>query len=163
MNAIEATIGGMKMSHMVLTSFLGDMTDEELMIRPADSANHIAWQLGHLISSENQMIEASVPGSMPALPDGFADNHSKETSTSDDASKFLSKDEYMKVYEQQREATLAALQNLGPDDLDKEAPEQFRQFLPTVGAVFGLQSGHQLMHAGQFTVVRRKLGKPVLF
>jgi len=34
---------------------------------------------------------------------------------------------------------------------------------PTLGALILLQSNHTLMHAGQFTVVRRKLGKPVLF
>ena len=34
---------------------------------------------------------------------------------------------------------------------------------PTLGALLLLQSNHTLMHAGQFTVVRRKLGKPVLF
>jgi hypothetical protein len=29
--------------------------------------------------------------------------------------------------------------------------------------LFLLLAHHDLMHAGQFTVVRRKLGKPVLF
>jgi hypothetical protein len=37
------------------------------------------------------------------------------------------------------------------------------QFAPTLGALFILISNHVLMHTGQFTVVRRKLGKPVLF
>lgn len=34
---------------------------------------------------------------------------------------------------------------------------------PTVGALFMLTANHELMHSGQFSVVRRKLGKPVLF
>jgi hypothetical protein len=33
---------------------------------------------------------------------------------------------------------------------------------PTVGALFLLGANHELMHAGQFVVVRRKLGKPIL-
>ena len=36
-------------------------------------------------------------------------------------------------------------------------------YMPTYGAMFSLLAGHTMMHAGQFTVVRRKLGKPVLF
>jgi hypothetical protein len=32
-----------------------------------------------------------------------------------------------------------------------------------VGSVFALQGDHVLMHTGQFSVVRRKLGKPVVF
>ena len=37
------------------------------------------------------------------------------------------------------------------------------KFAPTVGAMLLLNANHTMMHAGQFTVVRRKLGKPVLF
>ena len=33
------------------------------------------------------------------------------------------------------------------------------QFAPTHGALVLLVSNHTLMHSGQFTVVRRKLGK----
>ena len=35
-------------------------------------------------------------------------------------------------------------------------------FAPTLGAFLMLISNHTLMHAGQFTVIRRKLGKAVL-
>ena len=38
------------------------------------------------------------------------------------------------------------------------APEQMRKFCPTVGAVFLLHPQHWLMHAGQWVIVRRKLG-----
>ena len=34
---------------------------------------------------------------------------------------------------------------------------------PTVGALLLLAANHAVMHGGQFSVVRRKLGKPVLF
>ena len=33
---------------------------------------------------------------------------------------------------------------------------------PTLADLFLMLSTHTMMHAGQFTVVRRKLGKPVL-
>jgi hypothetical protein len=36
-------------------------------------------------------------------------------------------------------------------------------FAPTLGHIFLLVANHTLMHAGQITVVRRLLGKPVLF
>ena len=36
-------------------------------------------------------------------------------------------------------------------------------FTPTLGALIILIANHTMMHAGQFTVVRRKLGKPVIF
>ncbi|MBC7967636.1 MAG: DinB family protein, partial [Fuerstia sp.] len=48
-SAIKETFG---ISNMVLNSYVGDFTDAELMRRPGPGCNHVAWQLGHLISSE---------------------------------------------------------------------------------------------------------------
>ena len=47
--------------------------------------------------------------------------------------------------------------------LDRPTTGRMAKFAPTVGAMLLLVSNHTLMHGGQFTVVRRKLGKPVLF
>jgi len=150
-------------AHMICTSYLGDLTDEEMMHRPAPGCNHINWQVGHLIASEHSMISQCLPDAMPALPEGFADKYSKETASSDDASTFSQKEELMKVYEQQRGATLAALANLPDADLDKEGPESIRAYAPTFGAAFLMQDSHWMMHAGQWVVVRRQLGREPLF
>ena len=36
------------------------------------------------------------------------------------------------------------------------------QVAPTLGGLFVLLANHPMMHAGQFVVVRLKLGKPVV-
>ena len=41
--------------------------------------------------------------------------------------------------------------------------QDITRMAPTVGSVFFLAANHEMMHAGQFSVARRKLGKPVLF
>ncbi|MBV8230589.1 MAG: hypothetical protein JO329_11450, partial [Planctomycetaceae bacterium] len=46
---------------------------------------------------------------------------------------------------------------------DRPATGKVAAFAPTLGHVLLLASNHTLMHAGQFSVVRRLLGKPVLF
>ena len=45
----------------------------------------------------------------------------------------------------------------------KPAPEKIQQFGATVGAVIGGQSAHWMMHAGQWVIVRRQLGKEAIF
>ncbi len=150
-------------AHMISTSYLGDLTDEEMMHRPAPGCNHIKWQVGHLIASENSMISQCLPDAMPALPEGFAEKYSKETATSDDAAAFDSKEDLMKVYEQQRAATLAALEKIDVADLSKEGPEAIRSYCPNYGAAFLMQDTHWMMHAGQWAVVRRQLGREPLF
>lgn len=158
--AIKAAIDT---ANMISTSYLGDLTDEEMMHRPAPDANHIKWQVGHLIASEYSMINNVAPGSLPDLPEGFADKYTKETSKSDDAAAFDSKADLMALHEKQRAGTLAALQNIADDEFDKPAPEEMQAYAPTIGHVFLMQDAHWMMHAGQWAVVRRQLGREPLF
>lgn len=163
MNALGVLRNDLATADMIATSYLNDLSDDELLARPVPAANHIAWQLGHLIVSENAMIGDSCPGSMPALPAGFSEKHMGETASSDNREAFLSKDEYLRLYRQQREATLRALDKLSESELDRPAPERYRSYVETVGGVFAMQAAHWLMHAGQWAVVRRKLGRKPLF
>lgn len=163
MNSREALAAAFAQSNMITDAYLDDLTDEELLVRPTAGANHIAWQLGHLIKAENGMINAVCPGSMPPLPEGFAEKHKKETAGSDDPAAFLKKADYVKVMQEQRAGTKRALESLGDDDLDKPAPENLQRLGPNVAAIFSMQPVHWMMHAGQWAVTRRKLGRPPLF
>jgi len=163
MNAREAIRNSIASSDFIVNAYLGDLTDAELLVRPVPGANHIAWQLGHLISSMKVLVEAAFPGSMPALPTGFTEKHSKETASSDNPGAFLTKAQYEKLYAEQRQGVIAKLMSLTDADLDEPAPEQFRSFMQTIGDLFSLQAGHVTMHAGQWAVTRRKLGRKPLF
>ncbi len=162
MNAKDAIKANMDLAGMVLKTYVSDLSDAELMTRPASGSNHLAWQFGHLISSEQQLLSSICPGAAATLPAGFNEQHDKAVTGSDDAAKFLSKQRYIELFDQQREATKTALDSLPDADLDKPGPEHFKRICPTVGAVFNLIANHPMMHAGQFAVARRVLGKPVL-
>ena len=162
MNAREAIRETYAMPDFVWKAYLQDLSDEDLLVRPVPGANHVKWQLGHLISSEHAMIETVSPGSMPPLPEGFAEQHTKEKATLDDPAAFLSRDEYLRIYEKQRAGTLAALERQSDEDLARPSPERFRRMWPTVAAIFTMQPSHWMMHAGQWAILRRKLGKPTL-
>ena len=163
MHTKDAIRAAMDMSSMVFKGYLGDLDDADMMNRPGPGCNHLAWQCGHLTASEVQLLESVCPGKGAELPAGFAEAHSKETAGSDDASKFLKKDEYMELMDKVRESTVAALDELSDEGLDAPAPEDFQSFCPTVGHLLMLIGTHPMMHAGQIVPVRRKLGKPILF
>jgi hypothetical protein len=163
MNAREAIKLGINQANMIVQMYLGDLTDADLLVRPVPGANHIAWQLGHLLTSEHGLVEGILPGAMPALPAGFAEKYTTETSKFDSPGAFHPKSVYLSVYEQQRAGTFKALEKLTDADLDKPSPEKFKDYAPTWGDVFALQGSHWLMHAGQWAVTRRKLGKKPLF
>lgn len=161
MTTKDAIRNTLEMGNQVLMAYISDLSDDELFTRPGPGCNHVAWQLGHLIASENMMM-SGIGAEMPPLPDGFAESHTPETAKSDDEAKFHKKDLYLGQMATQRAATLAALSSMSDADLDKPAPESMREYCATAGAAFNLVGMHMFMHAGQFVPVRRKLGKPVL-
>ena len=163
MKTKEAIRAAMDISLMVFNGYLDDLEDADLMNRPGEGCNHLAWQTGHLIASEVNLLDSVCPGKAPELPAGFAEAHSKETVGCDDASKFQSKAEYMELQSKVRAATLSALEELPDEKLDDPSPESFRAFCPTVGNMFILIGTHPMMHAGQIVPVRRRLNKPVKF
>ena len=119
MNARDALKSSINMGQMISMGYLGDLTDAEMMKRPCAGCNHINWQVGHLIASERDMIEKIAPGSIPALPAGFAEKYSKEASKSDNPADFHTKAELMAAFEATRAGTLAALEKMSDADLDK--------------------------------------------
>jgi hypothetical protein len=163
-NAKDAIKTALDSNRNMLTMYLNDLSDADLLVRPVPGANHIAWQLGHLIAAEGGFVLANIPGAVaPQLPAGFTEKYGKETATKDSPGDFLKKEEYLALLKKCREATLAALAKIPDADLDRPTNEKMASYAPNVGALFLLAATHDMMHAGQFTVVRRKLGKPVLF
>lgn len=161
MNAKDAIIGQLETAHMLVTTYISDFTDADLLERAMPGCHHAAWQLGHVITAEHEMMK-SVGVDMPALPDGFAEAYSTEAAASDDAAKFHTKGQYLATFDGQRAATLTALGDLPEADLDKAAPEAMQAYAPTVGAVFNMVGVHATMHAAQWVPLRRKLDKPIL-
>ena len=157
--AIAATLDT---SSFVLNGYVADLSDVDLMQRPGEGCNHLAWQLGHLISSEVMLLGMVAPGAEPELPEGFADKHSKEQVGNDNPADFCTKQEYLDLFDKVHAASKAALEKVSEADFDQPAPENFRQMFPTMGNVWILLATHGMMHAGQFVPVRRKLGKPIV-
>lgn len=149
-------------SHYILTSYIKDLDQKDLLLRPVEGMNPIAWQLGHLIASEYTAIEAIKPGSCPDLPEGFLDRHAKDGGKVTPDTEFSALEEYLSLFEAQRAATMAVLEGLSPEDLDAPGPESMRDYAPTVGAALLMQSMHETMHTGQFVAVRRLSQKPVV-
>lgn len=162
MNAKDAISSAINLSQMIMSRYLGDLSDADLMQRPGQGCNHIAFQLGHLISSQAGILNGLVPNAAPELPAGFKEKHDKANCASDNPADFCSKATYLDLMQKLNEATLKALNSIDEKELDEPSPEFLRNFLPTKGQAWMLIGTHPIMHAGQFVPVRRALGKPVV-
>jgi hypothetical protein len=162
MNARDAIRTALQTSQTIVPRLLEDLSDADILLRPVPGANHIAWQLGHLILSEVSM-GSQVPGAAyPELPAGFAQQHDKAMAGQDPPSGFATKATYLDLFGRVRRATLAAVEKMSDADCDRPTQGRMAQFFPTLGALLLLTAMHPTMHSGQFSVVRRKLGKPVV-
>lgn len=160
MTAKDVYKTNMGMADFLLKEYVSDLSDADILQRPAAGLNPLAWQIGHLIASEQSMLKA-IGKNMPDLPAGFEAAHNRDAAASDKTTGFLKKDQYLALNDTIRAATLKALDTTPDAELDKPSPESFRAYAPTVGAVFGMIASHVMMHVGQFVPLRRKLNKPV--
>src|SRR5260370_16887873 len=160
MNAKEAIRTSLKTAKSMMTMFLNDVSEADILVRAVPSANHIAWQLGHLIASECRLGQRLPGATYPELPAGFSEQHTKDTSKIDPPKGFGTKAQYLELFNKVREATLANLDRLTEADFDKPTTGDISKMAPNLGSILLLAANHALMHVGQFTVVRRKLGKP---
>ena len=162
MNGIQAITRALAMSQSLWERLIDDMTEADMLVRPFPDSNHAAWQLGHIIAAEVRS-HPQIGAVTPVLPDQFIERHAMERNRDTSNEGFLTKQEYMKTFASVREATLAAMNKLSEADLDKPNTGAMAQMAPTIGAVLVLIATHGVMHVGQLSVIRRKLGKPVKF
>jgi hypothetical protein len=163
MKAQDAFKNQLSSTQHYLSMLVNDLSDADFLMRPVDKANTVAWQMGHLITAEQMFGKENLPGAQyPALPPGFGEQHSKANAAADPSKGFLSKAEYLDLFNKTRAATIEAVSSMSEADFDKPTTGRMAQFCPTVGHIAGMLASHTLMHAGQFTVLRRKLAKPIV-
>jgi hypothetical protein len=164
MNGVQVLQASLSSTQFLLNKYIEDLSDADLLVRPLPGANHIAWQIGHLIVSEGMLYrEQWTDAVYPTLPGDFAEVHNQKAAANDGPAGFRSKAEYVKLFNEVRGATIAHVGKLTDADLDRPTQGRMAPFAPKLGNFLLLVANHTLMHAGQFTALRRKIGKPILF
>ncbi len=163
MLAKDALKLGLTSTQSLVVWYLSDLTDQDFTVRPVASANNIAWQMGHLIEGEVH-LGGPLPGaSYPELPATILGQYDKKSASGTPAGGYLPKAQYLEWFNKVREASIANVSRLDDADLDKPNTGGMAKFAPRYADLIVLLANHTLMHAGQFTVVRRALNKPILF
>ena len=164
MTGCQVMIAALESTKQTLEMLIADFSDTDLLVRPVPGANHAAWQIGNVIVGDPFLVNAELPNVVfPELPAGFAELHGGKGAKIDSDPGFLTKAGYLKLLTEVRAATIAAVGKLTDADLDRPSSEKMRWAGPTLAHVLLFVANHTIQHAGQFTVIRRKLGKPVLF
>ena len=64
MTGRDAIKTALKSAQHLLNWYVSDLSDADLLVRPVSGANHIAWQLGHLVSAEGYLLGGQLPGAL---------------------------------------------------------------------------------------------------
>lgn len=163
-------------AEMVVLRLLEDLPDASWDLRPHPQCQDLNWQFGHLILSEANMIEGSLGDSL-LLDASFQESYRKReltgistsdlsedkgTQASTQATGRLSPADLWSVYRRQRKRTFELLDGLHAEDFDAAAAESIRGYCPTIADAFIACSSHWLMHSGQWVILRRMAGLPIV-
>jgi len=145
----------------LVAAHFSDFTEEEMLVRPFPNANHAAWMLGHLVTTTANLSNVGCPNAFPTPSAEETKRYSGEGAKLNEG--FAKKDELLKRFADMNDCAIKWIEGLTPETMDKPMPEKLQGFAPTVGHLAYVLPVHVMMHLGQVQVIRRKLGKPVLF
>src|SRR4051794_31478991 len=147
----------------ILKMPLADFSQAEMLARPVPGANHATWQIGHMIGSAAHSFAAIAPGLVPQSATGIGEKCTGKTASIDDPAHFPDKTQLLETFAQAYGAIANWVKTQTPEDLNRPTPGRMADFAPTVGHLALMIASHIMMHVGQMQVIRRKLGKPLLF
>jgi uncharacterized damage-inducible protein DinB len=144
----------------MLKLFTQDLKPDQYVHRATDTANCVAWLLGHLALSDRSMLERFGVRDLPELPEGFAKRFSQDAGCPD-ASDFGDISILWPTFEKHRDLLITAVQR-APQELLGKPMEKPHPMFTTLGELANFMALHSTMHAGQITMIRRSLGYPPL-
>ena len=163
MKAVDFVKLALESSNGWIMGLAGDAKDIPLQRPTPNGGNHPLWNLGHLAYSEGNLVNVCCKGEENPLAD-WAEVFGIGSQPSDDASAYPSIDEVMGKLAELRAGTMAYIESLSDEDLDKpsHAEGEMKEWFPTVGACLAAVGNHFCFHGGQIADARRAAGRGVL-
>ena len=138
-----------------------EIPEDKYSFRPAEGSRTIAQTLIHISNAHRFALEihhnnlrSTMEGfNFPAFIGPIAASEQEPMTKAQIVARLTAAGEEFETW----------VKTLSPESLMKPTPESMQKFAPTVSHILHMAGTHLGMHMGQMQVVRRKLGKPVLF
>jgi hypothetical protein len=140
-----------------------DMRDAPVTFPTPNGGHHPLWGLGHLQFAEGSIVNGLIKGEDNPYEE-LAPLFWQGTQPVADAEEYPSMDELFAKYDKARAETIALLDTMTDDDLDKpsHAPPEFGDGANTIGKCFAMLIMHAAFHGGQVADTRRAAGRQPL-
>jgi uncharacterized damage-inducible protein DinB len=137
-----------------------DMREDCVLFPTPNGGCHTLWVLGHLAYIESLVVRTFMLGERNPLAEW--EDVFDAADTSGDISLFPPFDEVLAKCREVRAATVAFVDSLSEDDLDKastKVPEGFEEMFGTYRLCLQYAADHWYMHRGQLADARRAAGR----
>ncbi len=146
-------------SKFLIDKLTADLSDEEYFRSPTDKANHAAWIVGHIASSED-WVTAILTGTERRIPDSTRELFRGGSACRPDPSIYPSRKEIDTMFRDARTRAVEAVLGFDETRWSEASPEDAAQAFPTLGTLCSMLGFHPFWHIGQLTMCRAALGKP---
>lgn len=157
---LSTGLSALTFSRHVFTRFIDNIPEDKFGFRPGGKANHALWILGHIPTTDAQFMEGL--GAERSVPKEWDALFGYKSEIQDDLSKYPSVADVRAAFDGTRAALVSWFESMDDEALLKPMPEDWQTFAPTFAALMSSLAGHEALHAGQLTVIRRELGLDLL-
>jgi uncharacterized damage-inducible protein DinB len=141
-----------------LDSNLGQLSQEESLIRPPKGGNCLNWVLGHLTRTRNWAL--GLLGQKPLFPDEDFRAYDDNGGVSFNSENALPLDELKRRFKALQEPLVKGLKGISDEALQKPAPiSPTNNPDETVGSLLAALAFHEAYHVGQTGMLRRIVGR----
>ena len=162
---VQSAVDQIQFARRFTSSVLVDLSPDEWFWQPAEGVTHIAWQVGHLATSQYGLCLLRQRGPLEAdenlIPAEFRANFGKGSEPVSGPQNNLATAAIEAVFDGVYEQVQAELAQQTDQQLDVPAGKPHPLFDTKLGAI-EWASGHELVHAGQIALLRRLMGKKPL-
>ena len=144
-------------SHECLLGQASDLDGDHLVHQLFEGANHCLWVLGHTAVTDNMLV-GQIDESGKVELEGYWEKFGMGSTPVADAAQYPTKAELLEVMAERRRTLLALVDGLDDAGLGRATTGPVKDFAPTIGELVRMIGWHEVMHAGQLSMVRRSLG-----
>ncbi len=164
MNIVELLADRMDTARNWTLDLLEDIEEARWFAAPAPGVQHIAWQVGHLGSSQVALIHARCCGKSPddCLPAGFREKFGRGSKPVPDGTAYPSIESIRGTFDRVHAETLELIRSFDADRLDEPATGEPHPMFKTKGECIATTISHETFHAGQIALTRRIFGKAAI-
>lgn len=159
---LKAGLTSLRFARHMTLAFLDSIPEVHWLHAPVDGGNHAAWIAGHVAWEDDDCLRRLVKGRGRKLPQAWHDAFATGTRPGADRSAYPSDPGLRAALTTYREELIDFFKD-SADRLTDPLPEGLHGFAKDLAALMPAIACHEMIHAGQLTVIRKRLNLAPVF